>query len=161
MHQAFVMSTPSQGFPYNSSSLEHHVKTYLKYNLCCVGELPMVSKGTHVIIPLVDGLEDERWEAKIVEQNGNKIKLSVNSPASAVCGLYGLTVTCSSSKGEATTYNSSKNVVMLFNPWCEGKIGSMWTRLRVYTGWGQECGRKEGERWGRNDKKRKVMVEQT
>uniref|UniRef100_A0A8C4NQV4 Protein-glutamine gamma-glutamyltransferase K n=1 Tax=Dicentrarchus labrax TaxID=13489 RepID=A0A8C4NQV4_DICLA len=84
------------------------------------GPLPMVSKGTHVIIPLVDHLEDERWEAKIVEQNGNKIKLSVNSPASAVCGLYGLTVACNSSKGEAaTTHSSSKNIVMLFNPWCE------------------------------------------
>lgn len=84
------------------------------------GPLPMVSKGTHVIIPLVDDLEDERWEAKVVEQNGNKIKLSVNSPASAVIGLYGLTVTICSPKGEAkTTHESSKNIVMLFNPWCE------------------------------------------
>ena len=95
------------------------------YDLRVVGSLPMVSKGTHVIIPLVDHLEDERWEAKIVEHNGNNIKLSVNSPASAVIGLYGLTVTTSSSKGDAvTTHNSSKNIVMLFNPWCEGKIGS-------------------------------------
>lgn len=87
----------------------------------------MVSKGTHVIIPLVDHLEDERWEAKVVEQNGNTIKLSVNSPASAVIGLYGLTVTTTTSKGEvATTHNSSKNIIMLFNPWCEGKLGSGW-----------------------------------
>ncbi|KAM9349409.1 protein-glutamine gamma-glutamyltransferase K [Symphorus nematophorus] len=85
-----------------------------------IGPLPMVSKGTHVIIPLVDHLEDERWEAKIVQQNGNKVKLSVNSPASAVCGLYGLTVACNSSKCEAaTTHSSSKNIIILFNPWCE------------------------------------------
>lgn len=104
-----------------------------------------MSKGTHVIIPLVDHLEDERWEAKIVEQNGNKIKLSVNSPASAVIGLYGLTVTTSTLKGvAANTYNSDKNIVMLFNPWCEGKIGSGgcthgwgWN-----TNWGQQ-GRKD------------------
>ncbi|XP_071393502.1 protein-glutamine gamma-glutamyltransferase K [Centroberyx affinis] len=84
------------------------------------GPLPMVSKGTHVIVPLVEDLEDERWEAKIVEQNGNKVKLSVNSPAKAVIGLYGLTVTTGSAKGEAaTTHDSSKNIVMLFNPWCE------------------------------------------
>lgn len=84
------------------------------------GSLPMVSKGTHVIIPLVEDLEDERWEAKIVEENGNKVKLSVNSPSTAVIGLYGLSVTTSSVKGEdATTHNSSKNIVMLFNPWCE------------------------------------------
>uniref|UniRef100_UPI003AAE280B protein-glutamine gamma-glutamyltransferase K n=1 Tax=Centroberyx gerrardi TaxID=166262 RepID=UPI003AAE280B len=84
------------------------------------GPLPMVSKGTHVIVPLVEHLEDERWEAKIVEQNGNKIKLSVNSPPKAVIGLYGLTVTTGSPKGEAaTTHDSCKNIVMLFNPWCE------------------------------------------
>lgn len=106
----------------------------------------MVSKGTHVIVPLVDHLEDERWEAKIVEQNGNKIKLSVNSPASAVIGLYGLTVTTSSSKGkEATTHNSSKNIVMLFNPWCEGKSGSGCERVRGFRQ-GQECGREEGKK---------------
>lgn len=82
----------------------------------------MVSKGTHVIIPLVDHLEDERWEAKIVEHNGNKIKLSVNSPPKAVIGLYGLSVTTSSSKGgTATTHDLNKNIVMLFNPWCEGE----------------------------------------
>lgn len=93
-----------------------------------VGSLPLVSKGTHVIIPLVKHLEDERWEAKIVEQNGNKIKLSINSPANAVIGLYELTVTTSSPKGDATTtYTSSKNIVMLFNPWCEGKLAPMGT----------------------------------
>lgn len=82
----------------------------------------MVSKGTHVIVPLVDHLEDERWEAKIVEQKVNKIKLSVNSPANAVIGLYGLSVTTFSLKGEAAaTHNSKKSIVMLFNPWCEGK----------------------------------------
>ncbi|XP_037314510.2 protein-glutamine gamma-glutamyltransferase K [Pungitius pungitius] len=84
------------------------------------GPLPLVSKGTHVIIRLVDHLEDERWEAKIVEQSGNKIKLSVNSPATAVIGLYGLTVTTSTSKDEAATiHDPNKNITLLFNPWCE------------------------------------------
>lgn len=90
-----------------------------------------MSKGTHVIVPLVDHLEDERWEAKVVEQNGNKIKLSVNSPANAVIGLYGLTVTTCSLKGEATTtHKSSKNIIILFNPWCEGKlaVGVNWAQ---------------------------------
>lgn len=85
----------------------------------------MVSKSTHVIIPLVDPLEDKRWEAKIVEQNGNKVKLSVNSPASAVCGLYGLTVTTGSAKSETTTiHNCDENIFVLFNPWCKGGFGS-------------------------------------
>uniref|UniRef100_A0AAV2JV13 Protein-glutamine gamma-glutamyltransferase K n=1 Tax=Knipowitschia caucasica TaxID=637954 RepID=A0AAV2JV13_KNICA len=83
------------------------------------GGLPLVSKGTHVIVPLVKHLEDERWEAKVVEQADNTIKLSVNSPATAVVGLYGLSVVTGSLKGEPTSYNSPKNIVMLFNPWCE------------------------------------------
>lgn len=104
------------------------------------GSLALVAKGTHVIIPLVDTLEDERWEAKVVEQSDNKIKLSVNSPATAVCGLYGLTVSTGLSRGEATSTNAcSKNVVMLFNPWCEGGFGrrgvegiegGFWKRMR-------------------------------
>lgn len=89
-----------------------------------VGPLPTVSKGTHATILLVNSLKEKRWEAKMVEQSSNKVKLSVNSPASAVCGQYGLTVTCGSVKGEATTtHDCSKNIVMLFNPWCEGELG--------------------------------------
>lgn len=108
--------------------------------LLAVGSLPVVSKGTHVIIPLVDSLEDERWEAKVVEQSGNKIKLSVNSPANAVCGLYGLTVTT----GEAAAaYKCSKNVIMLFNPWCEG--GSGGGRERGLAGGLRECVQKNEE----------------
>uniref|UniRef100_A0A8C7YC12 Protein-glutamine gamma-glutamyltransferase K n=1 Tax=Oryzias sinensis TaxID=183150 RepID=A0A8C7YC12_9TELE len=84
------------------------------------GPLPLVSKGTHVIIPLVDHLEDGRWEAKITEQSDNKIKLSVNSPANAVVGLYGFTVTSRHVKNEtANTHNPDKNIVIVFNPWCE------------------------------------------
>ncbi|KAM6948640.1 protein-glutamine gamma-glutamyltransferase K-like [Aplochiton taeniatus] len=88
------------------------------------GPLPMVSKGTHVIIPLVEELEDDRWEAKVVEQKGNTVNLSVNSPPNAVIGLYGLVVTTRSSKSEAaaTIHDPNKNVVMLFNPWCEDDI---------------------------------------
>lgn len=90
--------------------------------MCLTGPLPMVSKNTHVIIQLVEELEDDRWEAKIVERNGNRIKLSVNSHAKAVIGQYKLTVTVESPKGEsATTHDTRKDIVMLFNPWCEGK----------------------------------------
>uniref|UniRef100_A0A8C7UA77 Protein-glutamine gamma-glutamyltransferase K n=1 Tax=Oncorhynchus mykiss TaxID=8022 RepID=A0A8C7UA77_ONCMY len=88
--------------------------------MCLTGPLPMVSKNTHVIIQLVEELEDDRWEAKIVERNGNRIKLSVNSHAKAVIGKYKLTVTVESPKGgSATTRDPRKDIVMLFNPWCE------------------------------------------
>uniref|UniRef100_A0A673XAR5 Protein-glutamine gamma-glutamyltransferase K n=1 Tax=Salmo trutta TaxID=8032 RepID=A0A673XAR5_SALTR len=99
--------------PFNSNTDKLHLD--LK-----TGPLPMVSKNTHVIIQLVEELEDDRWEAKIVERNGNRIKLSVNSHAKAVIGQYKLTVTVESPKGEsATTHDPRKDIVMLFNPWCE------------------------------------------
>lgn len=98
------------------------VQTNKKLYLSGAGPLPLVSKGTHIIIPLVDHLEDGRWEAKITDQSDNKIKLSVNSPANAVVGLYGFTVTSRHVKNEtANTHNPDKNIVILFNPWCEGK----------------------------------------
>ncbi|KAM3875941.1 protein-glutamine gamma-glutamyltransferase K-like [Diretmus argenteus] len=84
------------------------------------GSLPTVAKGTHVIIPLVEELEDDRWEAAIVKQDGNRIKLSVNSLPTAVTGRYQLTVATHCPKGEATsTHDPTNDIYMLFNPWCE------------------------------------------
>lgn len=82
-----------------------------------------MSKGTHMIIPLVEELQDLCWEAKVVEQNANRIKLSINSPPNAVIGKYKLTVSTRSTESEAVnTYDPEKNIYMLFNPWCEGEI---------------------------------------
>uniref|UniRef100_A0A8C7SGR1 Protein-glutamine gamma-glutamyltransferase K n=1 Tax=Oncorhynchus mykiss TaxID=8022 RepID=A0A8C7SGR1_ONCMY len=84
------------------------------------GSLPTVAKGTHVIIPLVEELEDDRWEAKIVKRDGNRIKLSVNSQPTAMIGRYQLTVATHSPKGKATsTHDPGNDIRMLFNPWCE------------------------------------------
>lgn len=92
---------------------------------CAAGPLPTVSKGTHATVLLVDALTDRRWGAEIAEQSGSTLKLSVNSPANAVCGRYALTVTCGSLRGEATTtHDGGENIVVLFNPWCEGELGT-------------------------------------
>ena len=81
-----------------------------------------MAKGTHVIIPLVEELEDDRWEAKIVKRDGNRIKLSVNSQPTAMIGRYQLTVATHSPKGKATsTHDPGNDIRMLFNPWCEGE----------------------------------------
>lgn len=85
-----------------------------------LGNLPDVSKGTHVIVPLVEDLQDDCWEAKVVEQKGNKIKLSVNSPPTAAIGKYKFCVATSSPTGEAMSpYSPDNDIYMLFNPWCE------------------------------------------
>uniref|UniRef100_A0A671MJM6 Protein-glutamine gamma-glutamyltransferase K n=1 Tax=Sinocyclocheilus anshuiensis TaxID=1608454 RepID=A0A671MJM6_9TELE len=85
-----------------------------------LGNLPDVSKGTHVIVPLVEDLQDDCWEAKIVEQKDKTIKLSVNSPPTAAVGKYKFCVATSSPTGEAMSPDSPDNdIYMLFNPWCE------------------------------------------
>lgn len=84
------------------------------------GPLPAVSQGTHIIVPLVEELEDGRWEAAIVKQEDRRIKLSVNSPPTAVIGRYQLTVETSSPNGKATSsHDPANDIYMLFNPWCE------------------------------------------
>ncbi|KAM4629205.1 protein-glutamine gamma-glutamyltransferase K-like [Polymixia lowei] len=110
--QTFMMWLDlSRPFNPNTDKLHLELKT---------GPLPTVSKQTHVIIPLVDELEDDRWEAKIVKEDGNRIHLSVNSLPTAVTGRYQLTVATHCPKGEATsTHDPANDIYMLFNPWCE------------------------------------------
>ncbi|KAL4635358.1 protein-glutamine gamma-glutamyltransferase K [Arapaima gigas] len=84
------------------------------------GPVPLVSKGTHVVVPTVEELQNKGWEAKMAEQKGNKIRLSVNSPPTALIGQYQLTVATQSPKGGAMSTHDPKNdIYMLFNPWCE------------------------------------------
>nr|XP_020459173.1 protein-glutamine gamma-glutamyltransferase K-like isoform X2 [Monopterus albus] len=85
------------------------------------GPLPSVSKGTHIIIPLVEELEDNRWEAAVVTHDDKKIKLSVNSPPTAVIGRYQLTVetNCGNDNKAISTHTPANDIYMLFNPWCE------------------------------------------
>lgn len=83
-----------------------------------------MSKGTHVIIPLVEELEGDRWEAAVAAQDDKRINLSVNSSPSAVIGRYELTVETICANGPASsTHDPANDIYMLFNPWCEGKQG--------------------------------------
>uniref|UniRef100_A0A671UGU3 Protein-glutamine gamma-glutamyltransferase K n=1 Tax=Sparus aurata TaxID=8175 RepID=A0A671UGU3_SPAAU len=99
--------------PYNADTDKLHLE--LK-----TGPLPTVSKGTHVIIPFVEDLEDDRWEAAVVKQDDRRIKLSVNSPPTAVIGRYQLIVETNSTNGQfISTHDPANDIYMLFNPWCE------------------------------------------
>uniref|UniRef100_A0A3B3C300 Protein-glutamine gamma-glutamyltransferase K n=1 Tax=Oryzias melastigma TaxID=30732 RepID=A0A3B3C300_ORYME len=110
--QTFQMwITLSRPFDPHSDTLHLHLKT---------GPIPAVAKGTHVIVPLVEDLEDNRWEAAVVEKDDKKIKLSVNSPSTAVIGRYQLTVETTSANGQAvSTHDPANDIYMLFNPWSE------------------------------------------
>ncbi|AWP11240.1 putative protein-glutamine gamma-glutamyltransferase K-like [Scophthalmus maximus] len=110
--QTFQMwITLSRPFDPSTDKLHLELKT---------GPLPSMSKGTHVIIPLVEGLEDGRWEAAVVEQADKRMKLSVNSPPTAAIGRYQLTVETTCPNGQAmSTHDPANDIYMLLNPWCE------------------------------------------
>lgn len=98
-----------------------HNSRFLVTHVSSSGPLPAVSKGTRVIVPLVDSLEGGRWEAAVVKKEGDRIQLSVNSPATAAVGRYQLTVETTCAGGHAVSaHDPANDVYILFNPWCEG-----------------------------------------
>uniref|UniRef100_A0A8C2WCP5 Protein-glutamine gamma-glutamyltransferase K n=1 Tax=Cyclopterus lumpus TaxID=8103 RepID=A0A8C2WCP5_CYCLU len=110
--QTFLMwITLSRPFSPDSDKLHLELKT---------GPLPTVSKGTHVIVPLVEEPEDGRWEAAVVRQEGSKMMLSVSSSPAAAVGRYELTVETNNASGQTVSVRDPANdVYLLFNPWCE------------------------------------------
>ncbi|KAF4096342.1 hypothetical protein G5714_022311 [Onychostoma macrolepis] len=77
------------------------------------------STGIHISVPLVDILEDGRWEMKIVEQEDKRVRLAVNTLPTASIGCYKVTVESFSPKGKLLFPCSPNDLYMLFNPWCE------------------------------------------
>ncbi|KAL6107535.1 tgm1 [Pungitius sinensis] len=110
--QTFLMwVTLSRPFRQDADKLHLELKT---------GKLPTVAKGTHVIIPLVEELADDRWEAAVVKQVDKKIMLSVNSSPTAAIGRYRIAVETNNGSGTAVSrHDSASDIFLLFNPWCE------------------------------------------
>ncbi|KTF72000.1 hypothetical protein cypCar_00046860 [Cyprinus carpio] len=82
---------------------------------------PIYSSSTGVLIsvPLVNVLEDRRWEMKIVEQKDKRVRLAVNTLPSASIGCYKVTVESFSPRGKLVFPCTPNDVYLLFNPWCE------------------------------------------
>lgn len=97
------------------------------------GPLPTVSKGTHVIVPLVENLKNDRWEAVVVKRDSNRLKLSVNSPPTAVIGQYQLAVETSCASGQfISTHDPANDIFVLFNPWCRGRKAFQNTEWEIW-----------------------------
>uniref|UniRef100_A0A672R8U3 Protein-glutamine gamma-glutamyltransferase K n=1 Tax=Sinocyclocheilus grahami TaxID=75366 RepID=A0A672R8U3_SINGR len=77
------------------------------------------STGIHISVPLVDVLEDSRWEMKIVEQKDKRVRLAVNTLPTASIGRYKVTIESFSPKGKLLFPCTPNDVYLLFNPWCE------------------------------------------
>ncbi|KAJ0032221.1 hypothetical protein NQD34_002302 [Periophthalmus magnuspinnatus] len=109
--QTFQMwITLSRPYDHNTDKIHLELK---------IGSVPMVSKGTHVIIPLVEKLEDNRWVATVVKQEDKRLLLSVYSLPTANIGQYQLTVHTLYPNGKAIfELDPANKVSILFNPWC-------------------------------------------
>ncbi|XP_077074092.1 protein-glutamine gamma-glutamyltransferase K isoform X1 [Siphateles boraxobius] len=79
----------------------------------------VVTTGILISVPLVDELEDNGWEMKIVEQKDTRVRVSVNTLSSASIGRYMISVVSFSHRRKLVFPCAPNDLVLLFNPWCE------------------------------------------
>lgn len=91
-----------------------------------IGTKPMISKGTAVVVEASStDAPKGQWSAKIAKVTGNKVALSVCSPATAQVGKWDVYVETTAPGAKQVTesvisrYLPAKTVTVIFNPWCK------------------------------------------
>nr|XP_028593639.1 coagulation factor XIII A chain [Podarcis muralis]XP_028593640.1 coagulation factor XIII A chain [Podarcis muralis] len=85
-----------------------------------IGRYPQQSKGTYIIVPLVQELESGKWGAKITHSDGSSVGLNIMPAADCIVGKFRMYVAVLTPIGILRTRrNPNTDTYILFNPWCE------------------------------------------
>ncbi|XP_069586806.1 coagulation factor XIII A chain [Ranitomeya imitator] len=85
-----------------------------------IGRYPQQSKGTYIPIPIVEELEEGKWEAKIILNDYNSVTLSILSAPNCIIGKFRLYIAVLTPYGILRTpRKSDTDTYILFNPWCK------------------------------------------
>jgi len=86
------------------------------------GPNPSVPKRTRVVLPIISGGEFQRgpyqWDARIVQQDGQRVSVEVNVPTSCPVGMWRCLVETSTKEDPASRmqYRSPDDIYIIFNP---------------------------------------------
>ncbi|XP_036605376.1 protein-glutamine gamma-glutamyltransferase 2 [Trichosurus vulpecula] len=86
------------------------------YFITETGPCPSDAAGTKAKFALSDTVHEGTWAASVVGQEGNKLRLTISSPAHAPIGIYKLSMEVVT--GSHSNIFSLAGFVLLFNPWC-------------------------------------------
>lgn len=87
------------------------------------GPMPDLAKGTRAVFSLSGRHSPSPWMASLETNKASSLEVSLCAPPMAPVGQYLLKVHIDSFQGSVTAYQLGK-FILLFNPWCSGKVGA-------------------------------------
>lgn len=88
------------------------------------GPLPDLAKGTRAVFSLSGDGDPSPWTASLETNKATFLGVSLYAPPMAAVGRYLLKVHIDSFQGPVTAYQLGE-FILLFNPWCPGKVGCL------------------------------------
>ncbi|XP_072046501.1 protein-glutamine gamma-glutamyltransferase K-like [Amphiura filiformis] len=86
------------------------------------GNVPSYSKGTKLVFPVQDKLEEGKWGAQVESSDGTTVVLKVQSSCNSPIGYYALSVKTKVKDGDEnseSSYPYPDKIYIIFNPWCK------------------------------------------
>ncbi|XP_063970039.1 protein-glutamine gamma-glutamyltransferase 4-like [Lytechinus pictus] len=94
-------------------------RLFLQFTVASV-KTPRPMDGTLIDLDIEGTYKEGSWSAKLESAEGNSIKVMVNSAPNAIVGTYKFFVKVESRASRIERlFPQDKNIIVLFNPWCE------------------------------------------